>query len=946
MGDLSSPKRREVFDRLRRRYEFYRRHQNGSLRRFENTINGLYEQQRQDTVLLHQRWLESRAKKVSKQSKASKESISGHGTDPRNLVVTQRLKKKIDSSQTENPPLDTSAFDFDDSDTTTTKKTVNTGSQGLDVSVHIVQQISGNSHPDQKIQTNVNVSTTVKTHYSGAPPEQGTASQSSTNVETSTSFECKQEPGGSDDIQCGGSNQSDSSHNSSDILNQAELDDILNTIDNGDSEISDELIEELKKFDQIYSKVLQEDSNDSQDKMFNNMTSTSPVLQKGPGPYPDATPAGYDTNQNLNPVRTPPMPQNFRSPLSETGPAAETLKQMAAQHQSLQQDVYGMKTMDDTFQQTNANYRQNGYPPNMNHQQHFLSQQSGYMGQQHAGMNNMRGPVPYGQSKGDMSLTYGGTKPLSHFSTPQGSAQPQTPSSLQQLQNQVQAHFDQGTQMEITQTQHMQVSDGPHRMQMSQTQQLQMRQPHQIAMSQHQSFSMPGGNMAPNQSQYMNEQMNMEMVDKMRKQQQQQQQHTAQSQHPNQQQQPPPPHSSQPTHPQQQHAQQQQQRSQQQQQHPQQQVMMDRQAAQMQQYMGRPPPEYKMQQSSQGAPEGYTTNGVGSNPLQTMQNMVNQTNTMQTAGYGQIKSENMQAAGYGQIKSENMQAAGYGQIKSESSSVQMHNGMMQSAQMSTLQRMNSAGPGMPGPVSASPVPGGTAPYAGQPPVQRQQSYPGAQNSAQETRQQRPGGTTYTSAIMRNQRPPNVNVGPDGLNISQPRSQHEWPRQMVPGPQGPRYAGPPHQGGPGGMSRPQMSAAGMMQYGSYSNQVGTMNSVAGMQMQRQTRPMQMSAMQSQQAAMMQGNTQQMMMQQQNMQISQRMNIRGPIPGASGTMAPSMDANAAGYNATPSGTHGHQEDFINLLDSAQTGNSDFIDGITVQSSDGNNDANWLDEILGAK
>jgi len=87
MGDFSSPKRREVFDRLRRRYEFYRRHQNGSLRRFENTINGLYEQQRQETVLLQQRWLESRAKKSSKQSKSSKDSNSGHGGDSRNLSI-------------------------------------------------------------------------------------------------------------------------------------------------------------------------------------------------------------------------------------------------------------------------------------------------------------------------------------------------------------------------------------------------------------------------------------------------------------------------------------------------------------------------------------------------------------------------------------------------------------------------------------------------------------------------------------------------------------------------------------------------------------------------------------------------------------------------------------------------------------------------------------------
>lgn len=88
MGDLSSPKRREVFDRLRRRYEYYRRHQGASLRRFENTFNGLYEHQRQDTGLLQQRWLESRAKKSAKSR--SKDSSSGHGSDSRNSIVTVR----------------------------------------------------------------------------------------------------------------------------------------------------------------------------------------------------------------------------------------------------------------------------------------------------------------------------------------------------------------------------------------------------------------------------------------------------------------------------------------------------------------------------------------------------------------------------------------------------------------------------------------------------------------------------------------------------------------------------------------------------------------------------------------------------------------------------------------------------------------------------------------
>ena len=65
----------------------------------------------------------------------------------------------------------------------------------------------------------------------------------------------------------------------------------------------------------------------------------------------------------------------------------------------------------------------------------------------------------------------------------------------------------------------------------------------------------------------------------------------------------------------------------------------------------------------------------------------------------------------------------------------------------------------------------------------------------------PPTTHFTSAIMRNQRPPNVNVGPDGLNISQPMlmSGNAPPNAMAPGQPWYRPAGPggsPNPLGPG------------------------------------------------------------------------------------------------------------------------------------------------------
>ena len=84
MGDFPSSKKRDVLNRLRRRWEEYRRHQNTRSAYYDNTINNIYEQQSLETRNHRQRWLDSKAKKASKQSKASRESAGNQG----NLIVS------------------------------------------------------------------------------------------------------------------------------------------------------------------------------------------------------------------------------------------------------------------------------------------------------------------------------------------------------------------------------------------------------------------------------------------------------------------------------------------------------------------------------------------------------------------------------------------------------------------------------------------------------------------------------------------------------------------------------------------------------------------------------------------------------------------------------------------------------------------------------------------
>ncbi|KAK3610115.1 hypothetical protein CHS0354_039895 [Potamilus streckersoni] len=92
MGDFLSPKRRDVVDRLRRRLEFYRQHQDQTFQTYDYIADTIYEQQRQEAYLLRQKWLESKAKKSSKSKPKSDTSQAEH----RNVLVTKAIKWEND----------------------------------------------------------------------------------------------------------------------------------------------------------------------------------------------------------------------------------------------------------------------------------------------------------------------------------------------------------------------------------------------------------------------------------------------------------------------------------------------------------------------------------------------------------------------------------------------------------------------------------------------------------------------------------------------------------------------------------------------------------------------------------------------------------------------------------------------------------------------------------
>lgn len=79
-----NPKRQAVFDRLKKRMNLYRKRQNESIPRFDQTFSGICEQQSVETNVLQKRFVESKAKRVAKKADKKQTDVT-----PSNVTVVR-----------------------------------------------------------------------------------------------------------------------------------------------------------------------------------------------------------------------------------------------------------------------------------------------------------------------------------------------------------------------------------------------------------------------------------------------------------------------------------------------------------------------------------------------------------------------------------------------------------------------------------------------------------------------------------------------------------------------------------------------------------------------------------------------------------------------------------------------------------------------------------------
>ena len=631
---------------------------------------------------------------------------------------------------------------------------------------------------------------------------------------------------------------------------------------------------------------------------------TQPAMMPG---YPGGAPRPPVNVAHNNANGVPGAAQPSGAILGDTGPAAETLKQLAAQHQNQEVQQYeSLKTSQMNYDGFNRNSQgqYNGYPNQQYPSMPGMPQQQPgngmyYNNQSSTHMNNyMRPNRPmsggYDRSK---DVSYNSTKPLTHY--PNGEGQPQ--SSLQQLQNQVQSHFSQSAGSPDLPPGHLQISQqmnmthNGQRMQLSQSQQVDIQNSQNISAGQQQSFQMGGatGNSMQNH-QYMTEHMY--------KQQQQQRNPAGVPNMP----------------------------------HP------GADSSNMG-YMHRPPPpDYKPPSGFPNASNQMPTAGantsvagtIGStasgttnnNPLETMQNMVNQTSPVPSS----VDPSMFPNPHMGRP------------MKQEPGTT--------SEQMHRTSPLGSANP----PVST--------------PNQLTMS-----SASRPTATSKCAAPAFTSAIMKNQRAPNVNVGPHGLNISQQRVPHmmDWSHRgqsagMTPMSQS-MMAGTPsghmgmHQG-----HHMHSSAHRMMQYGGgaapgyHNGPSPMMHGMSGshMRMAQPTHPSMIHSSQHQNMVAMShpsgpggSNMMHMQQHQQHMPMHQSGNSAGMIqPG----MMPQGQGPTSGMPTGAYPSHGmgheyngsHQDHYMSSSTAAQPqpgAAPPYMDMMQQQQS---NSSEFIDEILGNK
>ena len=402
------------------------------------------------------------------------------------------------------------------------------------------------------------------------------------------------------------------------------------------------------------------------------------------------------------------------------GPAAETLKQMAAQHQSNEftgpYGAYRYDSYSENMTQRSPGFGAAGYnvPP-------YLNQQAGSnayaYGPQVPRAPYMQGQGVPGQMPGGQRMPmHAGASDMNnapHFSNNNS----MTSSSLQQLQQHVKTQFSGDTSDANGDAQHVMMSQSQHvrlanpaGVHMSQTQSMQFGRNNSMNATQEQSINMhysamhhqqhpqhlpPGhpGHMTAG----MSEQARMKLFhrEKMFQQHQQQMQQQQLMRE--------------------EEMRRVQQRTQQQQQQQQQQFAKQRQQPAIQP----PPPDYKSQNS---------TNTPSPNPARHTPSSVSRNSPL-------VRSDSKDSKH--PVTSSSLHPAAATTSITKTSASGAHAPALQSSTM---------------PVTTS-LP------------------------TSDVKTVNPNSSTYTSAIMRGQRPPNVNVGPDGLNISQSRHMPNWASRM-------------------------------------------------------------------------------------------------------------------------------------------------------------------------
>jgi hypothetical protein len=317
------PKRRAVVDRLKRRFEIYRRRQTEVEPRFEQIFEQTCEQQSLETNLLQKRFLESKAKRVVKKTdKKQADAIAG------SLQSSVHVQQNFIKRPVEEPTENLTKF-----------------------SVEIVQQLEFTSAVDsqpQQISTNVTVKTLTNTsvnkndnsgHASPVtlqgPNQQHTKNTTSSDINNSPSPHIHQQQ---NDLDLVGNIVNFKQEPENDFAD-LKLSDLIGDNTNDESETFKELISDLSDFhpdsmnllnfdEKPMVEVKQENLQLDSLLLHSNLHAPSMIKTNVGNPLQQQFPNNYQCQQENKPL------SSFNQHTNKLSPAAQTLKQMAEQHQN------------------------------------------------------------------------------------------------------------------------------------------------------------------------------------------------------------------------------------------------------------------------------------------------------------------------------------------------------------------------------------------------------------------------------------------------------------------------------------------------------------------------------------------------------------------------------------------------------------------------------------